>query len=123
MVSMGVGDKFDIADLLFVEGNVDVVCLSHVLHKLNDPAMGSIDCLLADPMGDRTRHWTGTRLCDFIQSIGNEINWKVVKMLDDDALFVVVYEAYKLLEEDFMVIMQSTLWMKENARFIKHPRL
>ena len=113
----------DVADLPFVEGDLEVVCLSQVPRKLSDPAVGSRDCVLAMGDGDGgVRHWKGTRLSDFIKGVGDEMNRKALKIIGDDALSVVVYEAYKLLEEDFTAIMQSTLRMKQNASFVKRLR-
>lgn len=122
VVSMGVGYDLDVVDLSYVEGNSEVICLSQVLRKLSDHAVGSRDCVLVSPAKDGAKLWTGICLSDFIRSVGDELNQKAVKMLGDEVVSVVVYEAYKLLKEDFTIIMESTLRIKENAKFVKSIR-
>lgn len=106
MVSMGVGDDLDVVDLPYIEGDSEVACMSQVLRKLSDPVVGSRDCVLVSPPINGARLWTGTRLSHFIRSVGDELNEKIVKVMGDEVVFVVVYKAYKLLEEDFTIIME-----------------
>jgi len=72
--------------------------------------VGARDFVIVDLTADSSRQCTGIRVTNFI------------KVLGQDAMCVVVYEAYKLLEEDLTILMQSILQMKANAKIVKHLR-
>ena len=120
MLDMGVVDGPNVTDLPILEDNMEVVCLSQDAQRLSNPLVGARDFVIVDPTTDSSRKWTGTRVRDFIKDLGNEMNRQAVKMLGDDAMYMVVYEAYKLLEEDLTILMQSILQMKVNAKIVKH---
>jgi hypothetical protein len=100
-----------VCDVVHADGDCDVdedtavVCLSQNVRKLSDYQAKGKDCLLAnEKVGAHL--WKGVLLMDFMDTVAG-------KVLHEDTRYLVVYEAFKVLEQDFSNILAVYGAMKE----------
>jgi hypothetical protein len=96
-----------VCDVVHVDCDCDtaVVCLSQNIRKPLDYKAKGKDCLLANEKVG-AHHWKGIPLTDFMDTVAG-------KFLHEDTQYFIVYEAFKVLEQDFSNILVVYGAMKE----------
>ena len=91
------------------EESAEVYCVSQNKRKLTDPSVAERVCLIADSEAEGNLRVKGTSLENYI-------------MTEYNNMYIVCFEAFKLLDQGFTDILKSTGGLKEHETFVKEFR-